>query len=147
MRETVEACVAAFYLEHSSISYLISHRYGRRSGGIAVLWRLHAIDARRLQERRSWVVSFSILRPFGPTSSLLEPISRRFERLLCEADPGAVGRARGSQQDARDAAEAVGERVAAFWSTSRLFHYLSSRRCGRCARRRGLRRTLRAETR
>ena len=44
----------------------------RRSGGIAVLWRLHAIDARRLQERRSWVVSFSILRPFGPTSSLLD---------------------------------------------------------------------------
>ena len=32
----------------------------------AVLRRLHAIDARRLQERRSWVVSFSILRPFGP---------------------------------------------------------------------------------
>ena len=31
----------------------------------AVLRRLHAIDARRLQERRSWVVSFSILRPFG----------------------------------------------------------------------------------
>ena len=32
----------------------------------AVLRRLHAIDARRLRERRSWVVSFSILRPFGP---------------------------------------------------------------------------------
>ena len=27
---------------------------------------LHAIDARRLQERWRWVVSFSILRPFGP---------------------------------------------------------------------------------
>jgi magnesium chelatase subunit H len=32
-----------------------------------VVWRrLHAIDARRLQERRSWVVSFSTSRPFGP---------------------------------------------------------------------------------
>ena len=28
--------------------------------------RFHAIDAPRLQERRRWVVSFSILRPFGP---------------------------------------------------------------------------------
>ena len=37
---------------------LISDGASRRSGGIAVLWRLHAIDARRLQERRSWVVSF-----------------------------------------------------------------------------------------
>ena len=73
----------------------ISKGASRRSGGIAVLWRLHAIDARRLQERRSWVVSFSTLRPFEPTSSLLS-ISRRYER---------------------------------------------------CARRRGLRRTLRAETR
>ena len=51
---------------------MISDGASRRSGGIAVLWRLHAIDARRLQERRSWVVSFSILRPFGPTSSLLD---------------------------------------------------------------------------
>ena len=32
----------------------------------AVLRRLHAIDARRLRESRRWVVSFSILRPFGP---------------------------------------------------------------------------------
>ena len=32
----------------------------------AVLRRLHAINARRLLERRSWVVSFSSLRPFGP---------------------------------------------------------------------------------
>ena len=37
-----------------------------RSRRPAVLRRLHAIDARRLQERRSWVVSFSILGPFGP---------------------------------------------------------------------------------
>jgi len=32
----------------------------------AVLRRLHAIDALRLQERMSWLVSFSILGPFGP---------------------------------------------------------------------------------
>ena len=31
-----------------------------------MLWRLHAIDAIRLQERRSWVVCFLILSPFGP---------------------------------------------------------------------------------
>ena len=35
----------------------------------AVLRRLHAIDARRLRESRRWVVSFSILRPFGPRST------------------------------------------------------------------------------
>ena len=40
------------------------HALSRRP---AVLRRLHAIDARRLQERRSWVVSFSIMRPFGPS--------------------------------------------------------------------------------
>ena len=31
-----------------------------------VLRRLHTVDARRLRERRPWVVDFSILRPFGP---------------------------------------------------------------------------------
>ena len=41
------------------------------------------------------------------TSSLLESISRRYERLYCGADPGAAGRARGSQPDARDAEEEV----------------------------------------
>jgi len=39
-----------------------------------VLWCLHAIDARRLQERRSWVVFFLISRPFGP---------RRETAMLC----------------------------------------------------------------
>ena len=37
-----------------------------RSRRPAVLRRFHAIDARRLRESRRWVVSFSILRPFGP---------------------------------------------------------------------------------
>ena len=33
-----------------------------------VVWRrLHAIFMNRLQERRSWVVSFPIMRPFGPS--------------------------------------------------------------------------------
>ena len=40
----------------------------------------HAIDARRFRERRSWVVSFPILRPFGPrfatTASRAGPTSR-----------------------------------------------------------------------
>ena len=31
-----------------------------------VLRRLHAIDARRVHQTRSWVVSFSVLREFGP---------------------------------------------------------------------------------
>ena len=44
-----------------------------RSRRPAVLRRLHAIDARRLQERRSWVVSFSILRPFGPSRATATP--------------------------------------------------------------------------
>ena len=37
-----------------------------RSRRPAVLRRFHAIDARRLRESRRWVVSFSILGPFGP---------------------------------------------------------------------------------
>ena len=39
----------------------------------AVLRRLHAIDARRLRESRRWVVSFSILRPFGPIEQPRRP--------------------------------------------------------------------------
>ena len=38
-----------------------------RSRRPAVLRRLHFIQMRRLQERRSWLVSFSSLRPFGPS--------------------------------------------------------------------------------
>ena len=44
-----------------------------RSRRPAVLRCLHAIDARRLQETRSWVVSFSILRPFGPSRATATP--------------------------------------------------------------------------
>ena len=39
--------------------------------------RFHAVDARRLQERRSWVVSFSISRPFGPRRETQRPGARR----------------------------------------------------------------------
>jgi len=52
----------------------------------AVLRRLHAIDARRLQERRSWVVSFSILRPFGPS---------RATAMIRAGDAPGLGRAHG----------------------------------------------------
>ena len=37
-----------------------------RSRRPVVLRRLHAVDATRVHQTRSWVVSFSILRPFGP---------------------------------------------------------------------------------
>ena len=40
------------------------HELGVRSRRPVVWRRLHAIDARRLQERMSWLVSFSISRPF-----------------------------------------------------------------------------------
>jgi len=52
-----------------------------RSRRPAVLRRLHAIDARRFQERRSWVVSFSILGPFGP---------RRATAMLRAGDAGLL---------------------------------------------------------
>ncbi len=38
-----------------------------RSRRPTVLRRLHAIDATRAHQTRSWVVSFLILRPFGPS--------------------------------------------------------------------------------
>ena len=37
-----------------------------RSRRPAVLWRLHAVDSTRVHQTRSWMVSFSSLRPFGP---------------------------------------------------------------------------------
>ena len=48
-----------------------------RSQRPAVLRCLHAIDARRLQERRSWVVSFSSLGPFGPSRATATPRAGR----------------------------------------------------------------------
>ena len=49
-----------------------------RSRRPAVLRCLHAVDARRLRESRRWVVSFSILRLFGPSrESGVATVSRR----------------------------------------------------------------------
>ena len=48
-----------------------------RSRRPAVLRRLHAIDATRVHQTRSWVVSFSILRPFGPRRDRDAPRRRR----------------------------------------------------------------------
>ena len=41
-------------------------KFGVRSPRFEVLRCLHAIDATRVHQTRSWVVSFSISRPFGP---------------------------------------------------------------------------------
>ena len=46
--------------------YQIQMKWEARSRRPAVLRRLHAIDATRVHQTRSWVVSFSISRPFGP---------------------------------------------------------------------------------
>ena len=54
-----------------------------RSRRPAVLRRLHAIDARRLQERRSWVVDFSISGPFGPHSTEMLRAGPRFIETWC----------------------------------------------------------------
>ena len=40
------------------------------------LRRFHFLDMSRLRERRSWVVSFSILRPFGPSRETAHFMSR-----------------------------------------------------------------------
>ena len=50
------------------LSYVKLIDYGKkvRSRRPAVLRRLHAIDATRVHQTRSWVVYFSNLRPFGP---------------------------------------------------------------------------------
>ena len=63
-----------------------------RSPRFEVLRRLHAIDARRLQERTSWVVLFSSLSCFGPrraTAMLRAGEGRRRARRA--ADVRAVG--------------------------------------------------------
>ena len=72
--ERISGEIATRYISHTG-----GHRRGRLperpivqvSKVPAVLRRLHAIDARRLQERRSWVVSFSILSAFRARSRLV----------------------------------------------------------------------------
>ena len=50
---------------HAHGFFMDARLYGSRRP--AVLRCLHAIDATRFRQTRSWVVSFSILRPFGPS--------------------------------------------------------------------------------
>ena len=54
-----DATRAALDCEHTMMRAVRSRRR-------AVLRCLHAIDATRVHQTRSWVVSFSISRPFGP---------------------------------------------------------------------------------
>ena len=76
--DAFEAATRAFFALPTEVKRLVK-RTATNSRGFAddeftkrkerrpvVLWCLHAIDARRLQERRSWVVLFSILGRFGP---------------------------------------------------------------------------------
>ena len=91
----------------------------------AVLRRLHAIDARRLQERRSWVVCFPILSEFGPNR---DASRRETHEALAQGRAGApaqlferwplrVGRGgRGHLHD--DGAESVREMNLNFASTA-----------------------------
>ena len=70
-----------------------------RSRRPAVLRRLHAIDARRLQETRSWVVSFSILRPFGPSRATATPRAGALGHELVRAHAAAAVVARSEDWD------------------------------------------------
>ena len=70
-----------------------------RSRRPAVLRRLHAIDARRLQETRSWVVSFSILRPFGPSRATATPRAGAVRDELVRAHAAAAVVARSEDRD------------------------------------------------
>ena len=53
----------------------------------SVLSPSHAVAATRVHQTRSWVVSLSNLRPFGPRGALAKPTSRRRRR--CHAGPRA----------------------------------------------------------
>ena len=56
-----------------------------RSRRPAVLRRLHAIDATRVHQTRSWVVSFSSLRPFGLSREIAP--RRRWRRCVLSLIP------------------------------------------------------------
>ena len=79
----------------------------------AALRCLHAIDARRLQERGSWVVSFWILRPFGQSRDRDAP--RRYDGLqeptILTGDQDAVRRA--------NALVRADEEEEAYWASQR----------------------------
>jgi serine/threonine protein kinase len=55
--------VAVKRVAKDQMSKVVNEARSRRP---AVLRRLHAVDATRVHQTRSWVVYFFILRPFGP---------------------------------------------------------------------------------
>ena len=60
MREVLDDEASAMSVEEELMNNVVKSRRP------AVLRCLHAIDATRVHQTRSWVVSFSSLRPFGP---------------------------------------------------------------------------------
>ena len=61
MREVLDDEASAMSVEEELMNNVVKSRRP------AVLRCLHAIDATRVHQTRSWVVSFLILRPFGPS--------------------------------------------------------------------------------
>ena len=60
MREVLDDEASAMSVEEELMNNVVKSRRP------AVLRCLHAIDATRVHQTRSWVVSYSIMRPFGP---------------------------------------------------------------------------------
>ena len=60
MREVLDDEASAMSVEEELMNNVVKSRRP------AVLRCLHAIDATRVHQTRSWVLSFSSLRPFGP---------------------------------------------------------------------------------
>ena len=61
MREVLDDEASAMSVEEELMNNVVKSRRP------AVLRCLHAIDATRVHQTRSWVVSFSNSRPFGPS--------------------------------------------------------------------------------
>ena len=85
MREVLDDEASAMSVEEELMNNVVKSRRP------AVLRCLHAIDARRLQERRSWVVSFSILRLFRPSrATAMLRAGRQRRRAPRDAGPEEV---------------------------------------------------------